>query len=420
MNARGLTIVVGVGLVATGCGGAVATLHGGQATSTQTARAGTALSAVTAASTPTPTAVATPVPVAVPTATPAPASAPTSPAGQAIVVAGDGTTSNPSFEVAIVSSRGGTIASTRVAQDARWTIGTGPTAAYWVTAGTLQRLDEHGTVTTLATVPTTESGRVVVSPDGAQWAYATTEQTTPSTVTNRIYRGSAGHSAQLVAERTADANNPSPDTPPQWQYYLMSWTARGILVERQPVGGCGCGTPFDMQMSASSAAFIDPASGVATPLSATAACPVSGVSDGGTLACFHVSSTGASDALRLSDGAQVTHTYALSGANDAGDATFDGSTLAYATVPSGAGGCGGPDWQPQTTLHVMDVRTGDARGVGQHGLAPVAWLPDGSILATLSVAADSGTSRTVVDVDPASGAVVRTILGHGFDVVGLA
>ena len=422
VNARGLTIVATVGLAVTGCGGAVATLHASQAPSTQAAASTVALSAAQA---PRATAPSMPtVPTALPTPAVAAPSAPTAPpqaaSDQAIVVADEGNSSDPTFEVAIVSSRGGNLASTHVASDARWTVGTGANAAYWVTAGTLQRLDTHGAVTTLATVPTTESGRVVVSPDGSQWAYATTQQTSPSVVTNRIYRGSAGRPAQLVAERTADANNPSPDMPAQWQYYLMSWTAQGILVERQPVGGCGCGTPFDMQMSAGSAAFINPTSGVATPLAASPSCPASGVSSDGTLACFHVSSTNASDALQISSGARVAHTYALSGTNDAGDATFSGDRLAYATVPSGAGGCGGPDWQPQTTLHVMDVRTGDARSLGRQGVAPVAWLADGSLLATLSVAADSGTQRSIVDIDPASGALVRTILNQGFDVVGLA
>jgi hypothetical protein len=283
-------------------------------------------------------------------------------------VADEGNVSTTTFEVALVATDGRVLASTMVPASARWTVGSGANAAYWVADSKLQMLTERGAVTTLATVPSTESGRVVISPDGAQWAYATTSQSAVSgIVANRLYRGGIGRPAQLVAARTADPAHPQADTPGPWQYYLLSWTARGILIERQPVGGCGCGTPFDMQMSAGFA-VIDPLTGAAAPLGATTSCPVSGVGSDATLACFHVSSTGASESLQLLKGALTTHDYQLSGKSDGGDATFNGSTLAYATVPSTAGGCGGPDWRPATTLHIMNIETGDGRVVGGVGL----------------------------------------------------
>jgi hypothetical protein len=408
VNAKRLTLLVATGLTVTGCGVTAGVLHSGAPTSTP---AGGAKAALTLANAPAaPTATSPPAASAPPVAiTPPPPS---------LIVVADETASGPTLEVALLTSSGVVLASSQVPRDARWTIGVGPRAAYWVTGHRLQRLDQHGVVTTLATVPQSESGRVVLSPDGSQWAYATTSTSATNIIINRIYRGAIGRPAQLVAERTADPSHPDADTPIAWQYYLESWTAQGILVERQPVGGCGCGIPFDMQMTAVSAAFINPTTGIATPLGASATCPLSGIASDATVACFHETPTGASDSLRFVNG---THTsqYALSGKNSGGAATFNGSTLAYATVPSTAGGCGGPDWRPQTTLHVMDIRTGNAISIGRTGLAPVAWLADGRILATLSVAHAASTTTTVVAVDPATGSV-RTVFNQSFNVIGLA
>ncbi|MEO8898629.1 MAG: hypothetical protein ABI352_12070 [Candidatus Dormibacter sp.] len=414
MNAKRLTLLVTAGLMVTGCGVTADVLHSGTATSTHAAGATDSLTRTNAAAAPTTT------PTAVPAATAPPVAATAPPPPPSVIVVANELSSGPTIQVALVTSNGVVLASTQVPQDARWTIANGPRAAYWVTGGRLQSLNEHGAVTTLATVPRTESGRVVISPDGSQWAYPTTS-TNPKTniITNGIYRGGIGQPARLIAERTADPTHPDADMPTQWQYYLMSWTAEGILVERQPRGGCGCGTPFDMQMTATSTAFINSVTGIAKPLGSSNSCPLSGVSSDGTQACFRTTSTGASDSIRVVNGTQ-TYQYALSGRNDGGAATFNGSTLAYATVPSTAGGCGAPDWRPQTTLHVMDIRTGDAISVGRTGLAPVAWLPDGSILATLSVRhANGATTSSVVAVDPVAGSV-RTVFNQYFDVVGLA
>jgi hypothetical protein len=408
VNAKRLTLLVATGLTVTGCGVTAGVLHNGTPTSTA---AGGSKAALTLANAP-----AAPIATSPPAASTAPVAI--TPPPPPLIVVADESSSGPTLEVALVTSNGVVLASTQVPQDARWTIGVGPRAAYWVTGGRLQSLDEHGVVTTLATVPQSESGRVVLSPDGSQWAYATTSTSATNIITNRIYRGAIGVPAQLVAERSADPSHPDAGTPSQWQYYLQSWTAQGILVERQPVGGCGCGTPFDMQMTAQSTAFINPTTGIATPLGASETCPLSGVATDATIACFHETATGASDSLRFINGTHTTQ-YALSGRNIGGAATFNGSTLAYATVPSTAGGCGGPDWRPQTTLHVMDIRSGNAISVGRTGLAPVAWLADGSILAILSVAHAAITTTTVVAVDPATGGV-RTVFNQSFNVIGLA
>lgn len=412
MNAKRLTLLVVAGLLVTGCGVTAGVLRSGTPASgpaggaSDVAALATTSTAPATAATPPPAATQPPAATSLPAATPTVVTTPPPPPS-VIAVANENSPSGP-LEVALVTSDGRLLASTNVPPDARWTISVGPRAAYWVTGGKLRSIDEHGVVTTLANVPLTESGRVVLSPDGSQWAYATTS-TVKTITTDRIYRGAIGQPARLIVDTTAEA----------WQYYLMSWTAQGILVEHQPLGGCGCGTPFDMQMTATSTAFINPVTGMATSLGTSETCPLSGIGSDATLACFHETSTGASDSLRFTNGSRTTYQYALSGKNVGGAATFNGSTLAYATVPSTAGGCGGADWRPQTTLHVMDIRTGDAIILGRTGLSPVAWLADGRILATLSVARGASSTNTVVAVDPATGSV-RTVFNQSFNVIGLA
>jgi hypothetical protein len=411
VNAKRLTLLVVAGLLVTGCGVTAGVLRSGAPTSAPAAGANDVVALATASASPAAAATASPSPTQSPAATSLPAATPPvattpPPPPSVIAVANENSASGP-LEVALVTSDGRVLASTNLPPDARWTIGVGARAAYWVTRGKLRSIDEHGVVTTLATVPLTESGRVVLSPDGSQWAYATTS-TVKNTTTNRIYRGAIGQPARLVVETTAD----------YWQYYLLSWTAQGILIERQPLGGCGC-APFDMQMTAASTAFINPVTGTATSLGTTGSCPLSGIGSDATLACFHQTLTGASDSLRFVTGSHTTYQYTLSGKTVGGAATFNGSTLAYATVPTTAAGCGGPDWRSQTTLRVMDIRTGDAIIVGRTGLSPVAWLADGSILATLSVAHGAGSTNTVVAVDPTTGSV-RTVFNQSFNVIGLA
>lgn len=425
MNAKRLTLIVATGLAATGCG-VTATVLGPAQRNTSTAAALLAsrqsATAATATPAPTPPAAASSPPPSPSRATPAatPAPAPPPPPPQVVVTAAESNVSGPTFQVTLVSTRGTVLASAAVPADARWTVGAGGGAAYWVTGGSLQRLGTSGPVSTLATVPATQNGRVVVSPDGSQWAFSTTTQDGHGVASNRLYRGGGAEATQLVAQRDSDPAHPSADAPPSWQYYPIAWTAQGILVERQPLGGCGCGTPFDMEMTAGYSAVIDPVTGTATPVTASDTCPLSGIGADGTAACFKVSSTGGSASIDFLTSLHLTARYALSGTTSGGDATFHGSTVAYATVPKDAGGCGGPDWRPVTTLHVMDVSTGDARAIGPLGLAPVAWLNTGLILGTRTVAGANGASTSsVVVVDPASGHVA-TILSSSTTVVGIA
>jgi hypothetical protein len=418
VNARRLTLLVATGLTASGCGVAATVMGSAQRSGSN---AGTPLLSAHSGASINPTRPASQLsPLSrnpSPAASPAPAPPPPPPAPQVIVTASDDI-SGATFEVTLVNTSGTVLAAAAVPTNARWTVGAGSGAAYWVTGRMLQRLVAGGAVTAVATVPAAQSGRVVVSPDGSEWAFATTAQDSHGVVTNRLYRGGGGEATQLIAERSADPAHPSTDAPPAWQYYPISWTAKGILIERQPLGGCGCGTPFDMEMTAADSAFIDPLTGTATPVTESNTCPLSGAGSDGTAACFQQSATGGSASIRFLNNLHTTAHYALSGKTSGGDATFSGSTVAYATVPKDAGGCGGPDWRPATTLHVMDISTGEARTLGPVGLAPVAWLRDGTILGTLTVAAAKGATTSTVVVDPVSGRV-STVLTR-MVVVGVA
>jgi hypothetical protein len=419
VNAKRLTILIATGLAASGCGATATVLGSAPRAASNAVPLAAVHSSTGAPATLAPTsrvAVSTPPPS--PSSTPAPPPPPPPP--QVIVTAAENGVSGSTFQVTLLSTTGTVLASASVPADAQWTVGAGRGAAYWVTGHKLQRLDAGGALTTLATVPASQNGKVVVSPDGAEWAYATTSQDARGVVSNRLYRGGSTEATQLIAQRSADPAHPSADAPPSWQYYPISWTAQGILIERQPLGGCGCGTPFDMEMTAGYSAFIDPVTGTTTPVTASNSCPLSGAGVDGEAACFQVSPTGGSSSIDFINNLHTTARYALSGTTSGGDATFQGSTVAYATVPKDAGGCGGPDWRPATTLHVMDVTTGNARTVGPTGLAPVAWLNTGAVLGTRTVAGANGASTSsVVVVDPASGHVA-TILSGSAVVVGIA
>lgn len=407
MNAKRLTLLVATGLAATACGATATVLRSAPRAVSNAVPLASVHAGTGAIATPASTSVAPPPP-AYP------------PPPQVIVTAAEDSVSGATFQVTLLSTTGSVLASTAVPADARWTVGAGHGAAFWVTGHRLQKLDAGGAVTTLVTVPATQSGKVVLSPDGAEWAYATTSQDSHGVVSNRLYRGGNGEPTQLIAQRNADPAHPSADAPPSWQYYPISWTAQGILIERQPLGGCGCGTPFDMEMTAGYSAYIDPVSGTATPVTQSNSCPLSGAGANGEAACFQVSQTGGSASIDFISNLHTTARYALSGTTSGGDATLQGSTVAYATVPKDAGGCGGPDWRPVTTLHIMDITTGNARSVGPIGLAPVAWLNTGAILGTRTVAGAGGAStNSVVVVDPVSGHIA-TILSSSAVVVGIA
>ncbi|MGA8015149.1 MAG: hypothetical protein WCB85_04445 [Candidatus Dormiibacterota bacterium] len=358
-------------------------------------------------------ALAAPFSTSPPTSTPVPAPAEScaSPSGTQVVAgktaAGDLVVDSPladgDIQVSILNAHGAVLASTTVPEASEWTVVSGGGGAYWLDGTEACRLEPNGTVSALGSVPSGVD-QVLVSPDGTEYAYATSESNNADTQTvNSIYLAQIGGSPSLAAQRVWDSSNPSADAPAGgWMYGLISWTSQGIVLRREATGGCGCGA-FDMEMLAGYSALFDPSTGTTTDLTADDSCPLSGVGPGAVAACFDESASDPGDgAIEVLDGGKVSTHFSLSGQSLGADAVFspDGSTLAYATLPAADDQCGS-DWQSLTTLRILGLRSGtEVSGAGA-GLQPVAWTATGVLYAT-----ETGNKGavSVVSVDRASGA----------------
>jgi hypothetical protein len=346
-------------------------------------------------------AAATAAPAAAPVvATPAPTAVPAPP--PLIVLA---EAAGQQTRVTLVDVSGHPVATAIAPVSQAWLVEAGPGGAYWVAGGRLHRLGAGGGVADLGAVPPNDGGGFSVSPSGDAIVFHTSAPVgTGQTLDNRLYVAQGG-TARLLASRIADGTRPAlPDALQLWQYRTLSWTDQGVLIAREPQGGCGCG-PFGMESVDWHTALVDPATGSTTPVNDSETCPLSGTGPGGLAACFHTVQHGESmtaDQLRILHSGAVTARFDLSGANVGGAAVFspDGSRIAYATVPQGAD-CA--SWQGQTTMRVLDIAGGAARALPTAGLQPLAWLRDGRIVAVQS-AGRAGTTRVVL-VDPGSGAV---------------
>jgi hypothetical protein len=291
----------------------------------------------------------------------------------------------------------------------------GPDGAYWLSGGVLHRLGRDGAVTDVATIPA--GSFFAVGPE-AQIAYSDMidQGAGGSTWTNQlsvIVDGTTRVLADRPGTGSASAAAAAASGIPQgsWAYDPVSWTDAGIVIARIPQGGCGCGS-FGMDSVQGYTAVVDPSTGVAGSVMADPSCPLSGIAADGLTACFHTPEVRTSkneglgaDALNLlSDGA-VAQTFSLSTQNSGGDAVFtpDATQLAYATAPAGLD-CGA--WQGKTQMRVLDAVTGSAGPVGPLGLQPVAWLPDGRIVASTTTVSSNGDDLTgTTIVDPATGRV---------------
>ena len=138
-----------------------------------------------------------------------------------------------------------------------------------------------------------DANGVLISPDGTEYAYATSDSAANSSVAiNKIVVVRANGSAVTIADRVSDPNHPTTDAPAYgWDYYLINWTSAGIAFARAPTGGCGCGL-FDMQMQSGYAATINPVTEVVTTINEALSCPLSAVGPGGQDACFTGSASG--------------------------------------------------------------------------------------------------------------------------------
>jgi hypothetical protein len=165
-----------------------------------------------------------------------------------------------------------------------------------------------------------------------------------------------------------------------------------------------------MEMLAGYSALFDPSAGATTDLTADNSCPLSGLGPAAVAACFHAASGGGGDdGLEILDGGNLATEFSLSGLNLGADAVFspDGGTLAYATVPATAAGCG-TDWQAQTTVQILDLQSGTVVATAASGVQPSVWTAGGTIYGTET--ADDG-ALSAVSIDPVSGAV--TVLWTG-------
>jgi hypothetical protein len=302
-----------------------------------------------------------------------------------------------------------------------WQVETGPGGAFWVSRGRLHRLGADGQIADLgaASVPY----GFAVSPRGDAIAYGTSDPAANGTrLDNRLFVVPNGGPAQLLATRIADVSGPPPaDAPRLWQYRTLGWTDAGILIAREPEGGCGCG-PFGMESVDWFTALVDPATGDTTPVNDSTTCPLSAVGPGGLAACFHTPQSresAAADSLRILRHGAVVAGFDLSRTTVGGSAVFspDGGRIAYATVPEKTD-CG--VWESNTTMRVLDIASGNARGIPIPGLQPIAWLPDGRILAVQAVGRDQAQTTRVVTVDPASGTATTIHSSAGPAIVRVA
>lgn len=301
----------------------------------------------------------------------------------------------------ILAASGAVVARTEISPPEPWLTRTGANGAYWTQGGAEHELTLSGAVRSLGPVPNDANG-VVIAPDGASYAYATSDMAADGVAVNKIVVIHPGEAPEVIADRVSDPNHPRSDAPQSWDYYLISWTAPGITFARVPTGGCGCGS-FDMQMQSAFSATINPATKTVTTLTADTACPLSNVGSGLEAVCFATNTTGGTDAIRIATGG-VTHTYPMSGANVAGNAVFSptAGSVAYETIPISQDSCGAT---LTPTLHVLTVANGGAISANLGDFTPAAWAPDGSIYGQLE--RNHGSDNWLVAVNPASFAITR-------------
>jgi len=357
-----------------------------------------------------PQAKASPVPTSSPTATGAAAPLPTADSTPTpippLLVAE--TSNGTATTISLVDLDGHTVASTKLDRHSFAGSATGgPGGAYWTDGHELHVLDRNGTVSDAGPLP---SEWFRVGPDGSAAYSVVTPIAGSSTgaVRDQLFRLQDG-ATHLLAERISDPGHPTSDAPQAaWSYEAMAWNRAGLVIARVPLGGCGCG-PFGMQTVHGYTGVVDVDTGVATPMTDDRSCPLSGVADDGTGVCFHTPTIPTSkdegrgvDEVRIIRGGSVVQHFDMSKQNAAGDAVFspDATQLAYATVAAGSE-CG--SWQEQTALHVLDLQQGTAKVVGAAGLEPLAWLPDGRLLAKQSIESGGSVALRAVVLDVAAG-----------------
>jgi hypothetical protein len=276
----------------------------------------------------------------------------------------------------------------------------GAGGAYWTENGAEYQLTPAGAIHKLGLVPN-DGGDVVIAPDGVSYAYATNVTLSNGDQINHIVVVHPGKAPQLLTDKGAPTQAQDNANGYGWSYAVLNWTNSGIAFARTPEGMCGCGN-FELQMQSGNSDVIDPISGGETIVTSSSSCPLSDLGPALESVCF--AGTAATTAIQIATAGVVTHTYALSGKNLAGDALFSavGGQLAYVTIPTTDIQCNGDPFA--ATLRVMDLATGNTVNRYMGDFVPAAWT-GGLIYGTLTN--DTTSTASVVSVNPATLAVTR-------------
>lgn len=271
----------------------------------------------------------------------------------------------------------------------------GDRAAYLETStGVLWALHRDGNVERLAT--TTVSYRhVLLSPDGAQWAWVeTTIQ--DGQIHSRLHVGAPG--GDRVIQELSD---------PDHGLRPFRWDAAGLVVESEATGRGGY-VPFDP--ATGPVELVNPTTGLIQPLKVPPGCAFAALARDGTIACQTQSASSTTLTVVTPDGATLSKTLPRPRFNAVGNISFKPDSAATRLV------IGGDTWDAthanvagQLTTGIVDIRSGGAlQLLGPVGLAPAGgegwvWLDDGSMVTMGRLqdpASDSGVWLLSTDGTP--------------------
>ena len=237
---------------------------------------------------------------------------------------------------------------------------------------------------------------------GRHWLWSMVGTSADGSTDTRLYRGGPGASPQLVLQRHENGSALQP----------VAWTAGGPVVSDEPLG-IGGYVLFRRAFGAAARLGVD--SGTVTPLTAQD-CAFSDLAADGTVACILNGREGPHGngpvTLRLqrAPGATPLDVPLPSSVAQAGAAYFrpGGDVLTLATSPALGEGA------EQIQAELVDVATGAHHPFGPGGLMPVAWMPDGTLLAVRLpgvAGGDAGTYLVNPDGNAALVSTASTVIG---------
>jgi len=242
---------------------------------------------------------------------------------------------------------------------------------------------------------------LVGDPTGTRWLFASVTEVS-GTAASRIYATGPGAAATQVLSSDAQGSALQP----------LVWTAGGPVVSDEPLG---IGGYVLFRRTFGSAGLLDLASRTVRPLTDTA-CAFSDMAADGSIACVlngrEAVNQGGAVTLRISHPGKAPVDVALPApVQQAGAALFspDGAWLTLASSPALGEG------NEQVTMEVVDAATGAHHVFGAAGLMPVAWLPDGRLVAVRLPGVAGGDAGTYV-LDAGGNA---TLLSTASSVVGV-